>query len=76
MWTEKQIELLIKERKENNVLYHDLTINLEFGMNYSGKQCNEKFQSLVRAYKVSKMQSIININSNHKLIYQKTLSLL
>ena len=83
MWTEKQIELLIKERKENNVFYHDLigngkmnfwsgvavTINLEFGMNYSGKQCSEKFQSLVCAYRVSKMQSIININSNHKLIY-------
>ena len=46
-----------------------VTINLEFGMNYSGKQCSEKFQSLVRAYRVSKMQSIININSNHKLIY-------
>ena len=27
MWTEKQIELLIKERKENNVFYHDLIDN-------------------------------------------------
>ena len=73
MWIEKQIELLIKERKENNVYYHDLIgngkmnfwngvavkINLEFGMDYSGKQCSEKFQSLVRAYRVSKVQSII-----------------
>ena len=27
MWTEKQIELLIKEQKENNVFYHDLIGN-------------------------------------------------
>lgn len=73
MWTDNQIKLLIRERKENNAQYHDLIgtgkmnfwrgvaskINLEFGMNYSGKQCSEKFQSLVRAYRVSKMQSII-----------------
>jgi hypothetical protein len=73
MWTDNQIKLLIKERRENNEYYWDLVgngkmnfwdrvavkINLEFGMNYSGKQCREKFQSLVRAYRVSKMQSII-----------------
>ena len=73
MWTDNQIKLLIKERRENNEYYWDLVgngkmnfwdgvavkINLEFGMNYSGKQCSEKFQSLVRAYRVSKMQSII-----------------
>ena len=73
MWTDNQIKLLIKKRRENNEYYWDLVgngkmnfwdgvavkINLEFGMNYSGKQCREKFQSLVRAYRVSKMQSII-----------------
>ena len=73
MWTQNQIKLLIKERRENNEYYWDLVgngkmnfwdgvavkINLEFGMNYSGKQCHEKFQSLVCAYRVSKMQSII-----------------
>jgi len=57
MWTQNQIKLLIKERRENNEYYWDLVgngkmnfwdgvavkINLEFGMNYSGKQCHEKF---------------------------------
>jgi len=70
MWTDKQMKLLIKERKKNNNKYHDLVgngrsnfwkgvaskINLKFGTGYSGKHCREKFQSLIRCYnKVSKM---------------------
>jgi hypothetical protein len=68
MWADYHVEVLIRERKENNAQYHDLIgtgkmnfwkgvaskINLEFGTNYSGKQCSEKFQSLVRSYRVSK----------------------
>ena len=86
MWTDAQLELLIKERKENNVEYHDLIcngkmqfwkavstkINLEFGMSYSGKQCREKFQSLVRAYNVSKLYTnllLSFITKVSKLIY-------
>jgi hypothetical protein len=70
MWTDKQMKLLIKERKKNNNKYHDLVwngrmnfwkgdaskINLKFGKGYSGKHSMEKFQSLIRFYnKVSKM---------------------
>jgi hypothetical protein len=83
MWTDAQLELLIKERKENNVEYHDLVcngkmqfwkavstkINLEFGTNYSGKRCREKFQSLVRAYNVSKMYTNLLLLKVPKLIY-------
>ena len=68
MWIHYHIEVLIRERRENNTQYHDFVdngkrnfwrgvaskINLEFGTNYSGRQCSEKFQNLVRCYRVSK----------------------
>src|SRR6185437_11996149 len=69
MWVNYHIEVLIRERRENNAQYHDLVgtkkrnfwkgvaskINLEFGTNYSGRQCSEKFQNLVRCYRVMTM---------------------
>lgn len=83
MWTDKQLELLIKERKENNAHYHDLIgngkmnfwrgvsakINDEFGTAYSSKQCKEKFQSLVRCYRVSEFILISRIfkTSKHQI---------
>jgi hypothetical protein len=68
MWTNDQIQILINKRKGENKNYHDLNdnlkcnfwkslaseINIKFGTTYSGKQCKEKFQSLVRAFKVYK----------------------
>ena len=65
MWNNYHIEVLIRERRENNAQYHDLVgngkrrgvaskINLEFETNYLGRQCSEKFQNLVRCYRVSK----------------------
>ena len=69
MWTDEQIRKLIDERKNNNDHYHDLVeggkkifwkgvaskINLEFGTRYTGVQVNEKFQGIVRDYRVSKI---------------------
>lgn len=66
MWTDDQLRLLIDNRKTKNDEYHLLTsnlkcnfwkgtaseINIKFGTTYSGKQCKEKFNALVRAYKV------------------------
>jgi hypothetical protein len=72
MWTKDQIRMMIDERKRDNVHYHGLfegkrriwwkelaaKINLTFGMKYSGKQVNDKFQSLVRDTRVSKIFKI------------------
>lgn len=83
MWTDLQLKALIKERKDNNTWYHDLVgtgkmdfwrgvasrMNLEFGTHYTDKQCREKFQNLVRCYRVSKCVIIYLLSSNHKLIY-------
>lgn len=69
MWTDDQLRLLIDERKNNNKHYHDLVegrrkifwknlaskINLRFGTNYSGVQAKEKFQSIIRDCRVSKI---------------------
>ena len=71
MWTDAQVLVLINERRENNDCYHDLIgngkrvfwkgvsskINLQFGTNYSGQHCKEKFLGLVRAHKVSGYKS-------------------
>ena len=83
MWTDAQIRFLINERRNNNNEYHNLVctgkmnfwkgvavkINREFGTRYSGKQSKEKFQSLVRAYNVSKMYNNLLLLKCHKLIY-------
>ncbi|GET55743.1 hypothetical protein GLOIN_2v1874283 [Rhizophagus irregularis DAOM 181602=DAOM 197198] len=71
MWTDRQLRVLINERKNENDNFHELSgnmkhnfwkglaskINLEFGTTYTGRQCKEKFNGLVRAYK--KMQLYI-----------------
>jgi len=68
MWTDSQLRILINERKIENDSFHELScnmksnfwkglaskINMEFGTVYSGRQCKEKFNGLVRAYKVYK----------------------
>lgn len=68
MWSDRQLEFLINLRREKNNEYHDLSnqmkynfwkviaseINVEFGTSYKGKQCKEKFNSLVKAHKVYK----------------------
>jgi hypothetical protein len=83
MWTDSQLRMLIRERKERNAEYHDLIgdgkmqfwrevsakINLEFGTSYSSKQCREKFQNLVRCYTVSKIYNNLLLLLNYKLIY-------
>ncbi|CAB4431787.1 unnamed protein product [Rhizophagus irregularis] len=72
MWTDRQLRVLINERKNENDNFHELSsnmkhnfwkglaskINLEFGTTYTGRQCKEKFNGLVRAYK--KMQLYID----------------
>ncbi|EXX65681.1 uncharacterized protein OCT59_008222 [Rhizophagus irregularis] len=71
MWTDRQLPVLINERKNENDNFHELSgnmkhnfwkglaskINLEFGTTYTGRQCKEKFNGLVQAYK--KMQLYI-----------------
>ncbi|CAB5382285.1 unnamed protein product [Rhizophagus irregularis] len=70
MWTDRQLRVLINERKNENDNFHELSDNMkhnfwkglaskinEFGTTYTGRQCKEKFNGLVRAYK--KMQLYI-----------------
>ena len=76
MWNEYETNLLINERKERNNEYWstpgvDKTpfwnsvaakINIKFQSLYTGKQCKEKFQNLVREHAVSeKLQKIFII---------------
>ncbi|EXX53382.1 uncharacterized protein OCT59_010857 [Rhizophagus irregularis] len=65
MWTDRQLQVLINKRKNENDNFHELSgnmkhnfwkglaskINLEFRTTYTGRQCKEKFNGLVRAYK-------------------------
>ncbi|GET62063.1 hypothetical protein GLOIN_2v1874283 [Rhizophagus irregularis DAOM 181602=DAOM 197198] len=60
MWTDRQLRVLINERKNENNNFHELSgnmkhnfwkglaskINLEFGTTYTGRQCKEKFNGL------------------------------
>jgi hypothetical protein len=80
MWTDEQLRVLIDKRKDENNDYHRLDsklkqsfwkglaseINIAFGTSYSGKQCKEKFNGLVRAYKV---YNRIILYSNILLVY-------
>src|SRR5438045_9750385 len=66
-WNDYQLAILIRERKERNEEYWSMPgtdrvpfwdsvtakINIEFSSSYTSKQCCEKFQNLVRDYKVS-----------------------
>jgi len=68
MWTNDQLQVLIHKREKENKDYYELEnsmkcnfwkgvaseINIKFGTSYSGKQCKEKFNGLIRAYKVYK----------------------
>ncbi len=63
MWTNEQLRLLIDERKNRNVEYHDIVgssrvgfwnnINEQFRTTYTGHQCKDKFRSLVNSHNVS-----------------------
>ena len=67
-WNESEINILIKERRKRNEEYWTLPgndrtsfwnsiaekINLEYQTNFTGKQCKDKFQNLVRDYVVRK----------------------
>ena len=75
MWTKDQLKDLIEKRKLGNEEYHGLNnnmkynfwknsaseINIKFGTSYTGKQCKEKFNRLVRDYKVYKKYFIFII---------------
>jgi hypothetical protein len=65
-WNESEISILINERRKRNEEYWTLPgndrtsfwnsiaekINLEHQTSLTGKQCKDKFQNLVRDYKV------------------------
>ncbi|GBC48403.1 hypothetical protein GLOIN_2v1874283 [Rhizophagus irregularis DAOM 181602=DAOM 197198] len=60
MWTDRQLRVLINERKNENDNFYELSgnmkhnfwkglaskINLEFGITYTERQCKEKFNGL------------------------------
>ena len=66
-WNDHEVAILIRERKERNDEYWNTPetdrvpfwdsvaakINIELALSYTSKQCREKFQNLVRDYKVS-----------------------
>ena len=76
-WNDLETILLIRERKTRNEEYWALSgndktsfwtsvaskINMEFQSNYTFKQCKEKFQNLVREYKVREITEI-NLKSD------------
>jgi hypothetical protein len=88
MWTDNQLRVLIDKRKSENDNFHELSgnmkhnfwkgvaskINIEFGTTYSGRQCKEKFNGLVRAYKVYKNYFTFNyfsiLNSTNILLLE------
>ena len=71
-WNEHTIRLLINQRKHRNREYYQIIgrsrtsywesiarrINREAGSNFTGRQCNRKFNNLVSHYYVSKFLSI------------------
>jgi hypothetical protein len=76
MWSEPEINLLIRERRERNEEFHGMTgrskvafwtriagvVNIRFNKTYTGEQCREKFQNLVRDHKVRKLQNVADRN--------------
>jgi hypothetical protein len=72
MWSDPEIKLLIDERRNKNNEYHEMAgrshvafwmgvagvINMRFNKSYTGEQCREKFQNLVREHKVIKINKI------------------
>ena len=70
LWSDAEIRVLINERRERNFEYYYLipgrsctgfwgsvadTINWKCGSNYSGAQCQSKFNGLVTDYNVNKI---------------------
>jgi len=65
-WTDAQTRILINERRNRNVEYHNLgrdrlpfwesiaiKINEEHNTHFDGYQCKKKFTNLIRDYNVS-----------------------
>ena len=92
MWTDNQLRVLIDKRKSENDNFYELSgnmkhnfwkgvaskINIEFGTTYSGRQCKEKFNGLVRAYKVYKNYFTFNyfsilLNSTNILLLENAI---
>ena len=73
MWTEQQLRLLIKERKDAKESYYKLygdgrriywegvasKINLQYGTIYTGRHVREKFQGLAREHRVCRIFYIL-----------------
>lgn len=71
-WNEQQIRLLINQRKNRNIEYHQTPgrsrvafwdsvarrINRSAGSNFMGIQCRRKFENLVSSYNVSKYDKL------------------
>ncbi|CAB4388853.1 unnamed protein product [Rhizophagus irregularis] len=68
MWTDRQLRVLINERKNENDNFHELSDNMkhnfwkglaskinEFGTTYTGRQCKEKFNGLVKCNYISRV---------------------
>ena len=91
MWTDTQLRVLINKRKIKNDNFHEFSgnmkhnfwkgvasnINLEFGTNYTGRQCKEKFNGLVQAYKVYKYYFTFNyfsiLNSTNIILLENAI---
>jgi hypothetical protein len=72
VWNEREIRLLIDQRQHRNTEYYQIVgrsrkrfwdsvarrINRAAGSHFTGKQCKRKFQNLVSAYYVSKIDII------------------
>jgi hypothetical protein len=77
MWNDPEIRLLVDERRNRNVEYWEIAgcnskvafwtsvvgiINSKFRKIYTAQQCKEKFQNLVREYKVRKITKCCDRN--------------
>ncbi|CAG8611176.1 14427_t:CDS:2 [Cetraspora pellucida] len=94
MWTDDQLRLLIDERKNRNADYYNIsgnsrvnfwnsianTINERFGTTYTGHQCNNRFQNLVRDYNLGAKlergaEQMNDILKNLILIFRRDLNI-
>jgi hypothetical protein len=74
MWNDYHTDFLINERRNRNEEFYTINgcskvtfwdsiatkINLEFQTLYTGRQCREKFQNLVRDHMVRKITDYCN----------------
>ena len=77
MWSDPEIQLLINERRARNEEFYEMAgrskvafwmsvasvVNIRFSGNYTGEQCKEKFQNLVREHKVRKNYKMLPIRN-------------